>query len=243
MSKPVAWHETFRVRSYEVGPGDRLFLRHLCNYLQEAAANHASIMGFSIRELDSLQFTWVLLRLQVEIFRYPSWQEEVHIETWPAGVEGRFAYRDFLLSDGQGNLLARATSSWLMIHLESRRPVPIPEEVIRLHIPERPRALTTPFPRIRPPKEPPQKEQIFPVMFSDIDLNQHVNNTRYLDWALELTPTMRYPSRLYAEFRAEAREGEQVLSRSYPAREKNSTLFTLHQVRGERLLALIMVEN
>ncbi len=243
MRKHPIWHETFRVRSYEVGPDGRLFLRHLCNYLQEAAANHASVLGFSIRDLEKEQFTWVLLRLQVHISHYPTWQDVLHVETWPAGVERRFAYRDFIVFREDGTEIARASSTWLMIQLATRRPVPVPEEIIRLHIPDRPRVLDTPFPRLRLPEQSPDNEQTFPVMFSDIDLNRHVNNTRYLDWALELEPAFRYPSKLYAEFRAEASEKQVIRSRSYPLEEKQRALFALHHADQERLLALVLAQK
>lgn len=204
------YSESFRVRSYEATPEAEVSVQSICNYLQEAAGNHARQLGLSIEQLEDL--TWVLGKLHLHLDHVPSWRQTIDIETWPSGENGLIATRDFLLSVG-GFEFGRATSAWFMLNIQRRRPVRMPRAVRDLRLPSRPPTLPHEFPPIHLPDEFSHETE-FRVRYSDLDMNRHVNNVRYVEWALEGVPRHLIAgyrlSNLEVHFKAETVAGEIV---------------------------------
>ena len=181
-----SWVESFRVRSYELGPGGELAVASLCNYLQEAAGCHAAARGASIPELMRDGLTWVLARLKLVVETFPGWCDEVVVETWPSRMRGFVAQREFLVRSDE-RILARATSSWFVIDLERRRPVRLPQRLDELPVPDRERALDSGYSAL-PRLAHPRWQRIFRVGYDDLDINRHLNHVRYLEWAIDTLP-------------------------------------------------------
>lgn len=186
----------------------------LCNYLQETAGRHADRLGVSIFDLEPRGLTWVLARLHVRLVELPGWQGPVEVETWPSGSRGYYATRDFLALDAEGAEVARATSRWMVLDRERRRPVRLPRDVAALPVPRRPRAL--PGPSLQLPRlERPGPGRSFAVRRRDLDVNAHVNHVRYLEWALEALPPSfadgHRPRELEADFRSELHYSQSVM--------------------------------
>jgi acyl-ACP thioesterase len=231
------------VRSYEIAPDGLLTLPTLCNYLQESAGNHAGSFGVATDQLLEAGRAWVLARLQVEVERFPAWREDVTVETWPSALDRLYAQRDFLVSDADDVTIGRATSQWFVMNVERRRPTRPPASLLDFDYPDRPHALApdrTPLGSL----EVTDHERAFSVRRSDLDLNQHVNNVRYVEWALEaapdeLTATHR-PHRLDVQFRAESLYGDTICSAcgSDPEEEAPALLHRVSREGDDRVLAL-----
>ncbi len=223
------WQVRYRVEAHATRPGGEAHLAEVFRFLQDAAADHAHHLGFSIQELGSSGLSWVLLRLTLVLDRYPVWTETVEVETWPSGIRGRFAFRDFLLRCTDAPI-GRATSTWTTIHLESRRAVPLPETLRSIRIPERARALEPEHLKLRIPARLPDARTILPVLPTDLDMNGHANSARMVEWllapALEILPGQ--PRRLDLEFRREGRAGASVVSEVFV---ENETVF--HRLRED----------
>ena len=78
-------------------------------------------LGVSGRRLRANDRAWVLAHLSMEIEQLPDWEVEVVVETWPSGLEGLHATREFVLR-ADGAPVLRASSAWLVFDLEKRRP-------------------------------------------------------------------------------------------------------------------------
>ncbi len=212
------WSETFRPRFYEVGPDGCITLEALANYFQEGASNHAAGLGVGMEHLFAKGQSWVLSRFFIQMQQFPQWKDPVTVETWPAGTERMFALRLFRLRSGEREL-GFGSSAWLLIDLQRRRPLR----------PDFAHTFDGPGPAIDiseklPPKvEAPAaaaSERAFTVRTSDLDMNRHVNNVKYIDWALEAVPPETRKAcrlkKLQMNFLAECREGEQVISKCSP---------------------------
>jgi acyl-ACP thioesterase len=212
------WTETFRARYYEVGPDSCVTIQALCNYFQEAAGNHAAKLGVGMQTLMQQRRSWVLSRLLVQMSVFPGWLDEVTVDTWPAGLERMFAMRLFRLRCGE-RLIGCGSSAWLLFDLDRRRPLR-PDFVRDLAVngPELDLEIKLDG-KIEPPRQCTWQRP-FTVRTSDLDMNQHVNNVNYIDWALEAVPTDTRRScrlhRLQIEFLAECRENEQIVSQCSP---------------------------
>lgn len=213
MAPAGIWKESYRVRAYETDPSGRASTESMCNYLQEAAANHAGALGVSFDQLRQQNSTWVLSRLRVRVERYPGWQDDIVVETWPSGIERLFATRDFFIKDADGDLLARAVSWWLLIDVERRRPLRLPEFVTSLDLPDRERALNGSPAGVPEPGADALSREIR-VRYGDLDINGHANNVRFVEWSMEAVPpeilqSMRI-GELDVHFKSEAVYGDAV---------------------------------
>ena len=178
------WQTEFQVRSYESDRSGELKPQALLNYFEEAAQQHARELGFGYEQLKLDNRFWVLARIEVAINRLPAWGEAVRVETWPKSVSRLFAIRDFLLHDGEETPLVRATSAWLLMDGSAARPLR-PEK----HLPQGPlrdnaekSAMDAVPEKLSFPSEDGELLESLNVQFSDIDVNNHVNNSVYLKW-------------------------------------------------------------
>lgn len=204
------YQETFTIRTAETGPAGKARLSTLCHLLQEAAGNHAEQLGFGMSKLRKSGRAWVLHRLQLEIGRYPRRSREVTVRTWPSGGDGIRAWRDFEMKSEEEEILLQGLSHWLMIDLERRRPMRIPEEIMRYAREKEDHVLPLPDGGLPPLPADGAGGKRFFVRRSDLDLNGHVNNVRYLEWMQEAVGEGMPVRRVDVEFHAECRYGERV---------------------------------
>jgi acyl-ACP thioesterase len=178
------WRESLRIHSYDVDFAKRATPVALCRAFLEAAWNHAEKLGFGYAELASQNKLWVLARLLVQIDVYPLWGEIVELTTWPRGISGAFALRDFEICATGGRRLAAGASSWLVLDCETHRPQRIDKLILRIPSPRNDSVVG------RDPKKLGSIENggvafATAVLYSDIDVNRHVNSARYIGWLLD----------------------------------------------------------
>jgi medium-chain acyl-[acyl-carrier-protein] hydrolase len=231
----TTFEKTFRVHGYELDFQGKIQPIVLLNYLQEVASEHAAKLGFSVISLREKNLTWVLSRYHVQIHRYPGYGENIYIKTWPSAAQGLFALRDFEMLDEKENKILAATSSWIMLDYQKKRPIQLDA-----FLPNFPtygkRALVDKFLSL-PTVEKPIFEFSFQVRMSDLDLNQHVNHTSYIHWAIETAPedilqTKRL-IKIESGFKAEAFYKDKIISKVQPISNNDSTVF-VHQLFNEK---------
>ena len=202
----------FRVRTYECGADGFATLPTICNYLQEAASVNAEDLGFSKSDFASAgqNISWVLTRLVVKMDRFPKWEDEVVVETFPRGGRKIVAWRDFEVKDASGARLGAASSEWMLIDLATRKIVPVPESVFTAADPsDAPVLGESPFSKFRFPDGAPSGSCTFRAQKSHIDLNGHVNNVHYVEWMLEPAEDA-CPMEAEIVFRSETLAGDEV---------------------------------
>jgi medium-chain acyl-[acyl-carrier-protein] hydrolase len=208
------YKKPFLVRSVDIDGSGHIQPVVFIEYLLDAAGEHAASGGLAVTDMFRKGVTWVLSRFHIEVLRYPAWGRTVTIETWPSGRQPLFAVRDYTVSDDKGPLAA-ATSSWLIVDLNTRRPVRTAAHLEGFPLLEK-RAIDDPFASLpAPQREDDVKE--FPVFHSDIDLNKHVTASVYIHRALETVPEAILfklrPTSIEVNFRGEAFYGDRLISR------------------------------
>ncbi|MCH2450957.1 MAG: thioesterase [Gracilimonas sp.] len=180
------YSESFKIRASEVDQNGKATLPAICSLFQEVAGNHALKLSFDITQLHKQNLTWVLHRMDIKIHRFPEWRETVTIETWPAAGDALRAYRDYRILDAEGNEIGCCLSYWMMINIKTRRPTRMPGEVLELRLSEIDHVLPVKSSRMKPfPDEAKVAKTHLKVRRSDLDMNDHVNNARYVEWMLE----------------------------------------------------------
>ena len=208
--------EKFVVRSYESGVANMVSLPSLCNYMQEAAGISADRLGWGICRLQNEGLTWMLSRLYVKVFRYPSWGTELTLRTWPSGMKGKLlATRCFQVADGNGDGVLESHSEWLYVNMNSQRIEKLPEEFASL-VPENTPAAAFNDLGAKSAKLPQVTASAeIRVRQSDLDFNDHVNNVHYVEWMLEVLPERGGPSEMDIVFRSAANAGDLLSSECY----------------------------
>jgi len=223
--------QKFFIHTYEIDAAGRAQVQALLNFLQDAAARHAARLGFSVPDLMKRGLTWVLSRYHLSIRRYPRFFEEVTVTTWPSGLQGYFALRDFEMSDAEGLFLA-ATTSWMLLSLKTKQRVKAEDHLPADMVHDR-RSLPDAFPTI-PPLGAATRERRFRVSRRDLDMNRHVNNVVYIHWALEAVDdevvAAKRPVDLEVSYRAEAFYDDEIISSLSPAEESDGKAAFLHRI-------------
>jgi len=173
----------FRTASYDVGGNGQISITSLLRYFQEAAHEHANKLEVGFQKLQEQNLFWVLSAISLEIDNLPGFDELITVNTWPRGINKFYCLRDFLLYHNN-KIVAKATSLWLLIDVKSKRIVR-PERIIEgIDFFSDKRVFEDDFVPIDPIKEKKLVEERR-TRYSDLDINRHVNNVRYVEWVLD----------------------------------------------------------
>ncbi len=154
----------------------------LMNELQGVADTHAEALGCGRTYLIAHNMAWVVTHYLVDIVEMPHEAEELSFITWPANEDGVRATRDFEVRGSDGRLMVRATSQWILMNMENRRPLRLVDNLATWNIIHE-RAWNKDFQKY--PDFEPTRYHTMKCRFDDVDVNQHINNAVYAVWATE----------------------------------------------------------
>ncbi len=181
----LIFERKYPVNVFDTDITGRLSPGALFSYFQDMSGRHASHLGFGREHLMTNGSFWVLSRMTVKIERMPLTWDEVTIRTWPRGTDGIYALRDLEMYDAEGNKLAGASSSWVIVDFTTRK-VQRPDRALSFlnaQFPEQ-MALDANAGKIPPMPAGDHKVTRLKTKLDDIDVNLHVNNARYIHWVM-----------------------------------------------------------
>ena len=211
------YSQNFTLNDSHVDCFGRLKPSCLLQCIQEVASIHGSAMGADYDTQMAKNHFWAILRTRVQVTRLPRSGETITLKTWPMPTT-RVAYpRSVIAFDENGGELFRAISLWVMMDRTTRAMV-IPAKSGFL-FEGRLEGTELAVPGSLAPR-PMASESCRRVCFTDLDINGHMNNTRYFDWIYDLLSAAFHRENSLREFvicyLSEAREGE-VLTMQYEA--------------------------
>ncbi|CAK1221783.1 acyl-[acyl-carrier-protein] thioesterase [Fructobacillus cardui] len=159
-----------------------LNLAILCSRLQGEHLN----VGYT--ETDKRGLGWVILQYDLKIIRRPKLGEKITIETKAGEWSSFFAMRGFYFKDANGEVIIDIDSLWALIDLETRRMQRLPEDLVVPYGGQEVRRLDKMVKVDKIRDEDVQVRRPYQVRFLDIDGNRHVNNSKYLEWMLDVLP-------------------------------------------------------
>lgn len=175
----------FRVRHYECDVNGRAHSATYLNFMQEAAFDASAAAGYDFARYSDLGLSWLVRETDITYLRPTAmaYGASVQVKTWVIDfrrVRSRRAY-EFSLN-GSAELLAHASTDWVLLDSTSGRPTQIPPEMMWAFFPEGPPAQAPP--RTRFPSSTPPQDTAFQlhwrIRWSDLDSVGHVNNAVYL---------------------------------------------------------------
>lgn len=173
------YNGAFQVRASEVGLDKRIRVPYLVQLMQEGSMRNSLEQNFSTWDMEEEKLSWVLVRKKLTILSYPILSQQIRLLTYPIITKNVFAHRDFKIYNEENELMASASSVWVLMNLETRKMQRIPKRFNFFEAPENEEILEPPTSRVVEIENVDFSKSFVPNYY-DTDWNDHVNNIFFL---------------------------------------------------------------
>ena len=175
------WHDTDADR--------RVRITQMLVYMQETSNFHMESCGLTLDRLrDEKKLAFLLSKIRMSVYKPLYAFEEIEVQTWTCDNHG-FAIPRFYRIVRDGEVIAEADSTWALMDLEAMR-------LVKGDI------LSDIYSFENEPSSPLEVPQRFKlpsgtaldsigerkIVYSDLDYNMHMNNTKYTDMLCDFIP-------------------------------------------------------
>lgn len=183
------WEKEYYLRASDFDKYNYIKPSAVLELFQDAAGQHAVELGLGFEDMLERSYLWVLTRVKFKILAQPQSYQRVKIKTWPL-EPNRLSYRrEYCIENENGEKLIIGSSEWVVIHSEKRRFLSVPDlypftDGFCSDVMFQGRLSKVPnFESLGVP-------HIVNARFCDLDVNSHVNNTKYANYVLDaINPT------------------------------------------------------
>jgi acyl-ACP thioesterase len=198
---------------------------HLGNHMLNAADFHSTDRGFGMKYLMTINRSWVLSRLAIEMVEMPMQYTKFNVETWVESAMRYFTSRNFRVSDDNGKVYGYGRSIWAMIDTESRQPtdiLAIHDGAINQWIEKDKECPIEKGGRVKM-DDSAELVHTIDTYYNDVDINGHINSVKYIEHVLDLWPLDWYRQHQVKRFEiayvAEAHAGDKLSFYRYQSGE------------------------
>lgn len=157
--------------------------QYLFSDLSNIATTNAIEIGIWDDSLAN-KYGWILVKQTLKLKRPINIQENITIKTRAESCKRIQANRAYEIVDGDNSIIGGAFSTWTLIDLETRLLTTTAKAGIELPTMNKFTPIVDSYHNINIEATNYCGERT--VKYSDIDVNQHMNNSRYIEWALDL---------------------------------------------------------
>jgi len=161
-------------------------LDRILTLFQDSAALHALELGISGYDLEKIGLKWFISRYQVQVHGSLQLGQPLVLKTWRLPWKNLYELRQFTIVNVHDLPVISALGVWVMVRAQNSKPVRLAP-----HMPAALMTRTAPAPDLwmnDPDLSRFNHEKKFCIQIHDLDMNQHVNNTVYVTWAMETLP-------------------------------------------------------
>jgi len=180
MENRLTYEKKILIRSEQVDMTRKLRMSELFRLMEEASIAHTEKLGCTRDRTLDRGLLWIITRQQAEIEELPAYDEEITVRSWQGDMMHVFFPR-FYEIERAGRVIVRGQALWMLIDEESRQMI-MPEDY-DIFIPGRPGSDDMMLAPVVIPEElkeaDPAIRQELVTRFSQVDINGHMNNTRY----------------------------------------------------------------
>lgn len=201
------YENTFALRTGDFDKNRRLTPTAILDLCQTVAGAHAEKIGCGFAAMLEKQQIWVLSKVRYRVLQSPAIHTNVRVATWPLAPEKVTFRREYKIMAEDGTPLILADSQWVVVHSEKRRVLPAGNVygAGQAHLTEE---SFGPFMKVADFAADAPAHTVVPT-FSDMDMNDHVNNTRYAAWVLDALGDVSIAA-LQIDYHRELQAGQQV---------------------------------
>ena len=205
----------------------------LVDFLWDIVISQSDSLGETNEGFVHNQCIWVLLKYDITIYEYPKFKDTITVDTKVIGAKKFYGYRQNTIKNSEGKVIGEVFSTAILIDFENRRPMRISSEQGEVYGLNRELHEVPPLddiPKIK--KEDYLKD--YPVRYSDIDSNGHVNNVKYMEMAIDTLPRSILNEykifNIKVLFKKETTDGDTLHIASEVFEDENSPITTLHNI-------------
>lgn len=211
----LQYEETFTIPFALTDVKQEVIISQFISYCLGLSGRQSTALGRS--DLDVFEqygLVWVVTDYELNIFRLPTYNETVRIVTEAVAYNKFFCYRTFHIYDEADNLLMDIFCYFVLIDFKTRNVAPVPDDLIAPYQSEKVKKIQR-APRYHVLENPENKD--YRIRYFDIDMNGHVNNSKYLEWmydALEYDFLLaHHPSHIQLKYVKEVSPGGIISSK------------------------------
>jgi medium-chain acyl-[acyl-carrier-protein] hydrolase len=242
----TVFNKYFNVGLFDLTAGGKSSILTIANFLQEGGMAHGQKIIESGYLKDEPYLGFVLTRLRIRMNRYPVYNENIRIHTWLSPISDNYIIRNFELFDDNEKCIGSAVNSAVPFDLQKRKMTTMPDGGRGLIVSEKEAPLPHVFEKIEAP-EPPLFSGTIQAGYFDCDLYNHINNTHYLRWALQVLPKEILAGSFLREvdinFRAEANFTHRITSIAGSCKEGGKNEFLHRLIREDNRKRLILMKS
>ena len=196
----MIYSSNYKIGLDDIGVNNEISNKAILRIMEDVSGFHSASIGYGLFEIETKKRAWMILDWKMKVIKRPKYMDEIKAKTWSRKVERLYAYRDFQLKDKDGNIIAIATSRWIFVDTDRRRPVRLTSDISDLYESEPDKCVFEE--EIEDVKcENYLFEKDYYIQRRDIDMNEHMHNLNYLDMAYEILPEDIYKNKVFDNVR------------------------------------------
>ncbi|MFD1316064.1 acyl-[acyl-carrier-protein] thioesterase [Namhaeicola litoreus] len=235
------FEKEFALRYFEMNKQGTITPSSMLTLLEETAADHCEIIDHSLYQLGNKNMGWVLVSGCLEMYRYPKYKENIIIKTWMSEYSSVKGIRENIIYDERRNVIGKAKGLWIFFDISRRRPIRIFEEIKTKWSSFEEVSIACDLGKVIPEIESGDIKTKIKVQRYDTDMNEHVNNIRYLDWLMDSIPKNYIENyaltAIDGRFLGEARLKDRLINYTRKGSEENSFLHTIKNIDTNKVCA------
>lgn len=194
------YKHNFLVGYGEVDEHNYLKISSLLNFFQDTATMHSKTLGYGTSECMEMGIGWLLMSWHLKMYSYPRGDTNIEIRTWSRGIKRIHAGRAYEVLDEDGKIVGEADSIWALANIKERKLIRPSQEMIEAYKAIERMPFEDEKVKIETPQNIDDKIEL-KVQRRDIDTNNHCNNTKYIEYALEAIPDEIYSNKHIEELK------------------------------------------
>lgn len=235
----------YEIHYYEVNSKLRCKLSSIIDFICDVGTQQSEYLGAGIDYCTKNNCAWVFYKYDIKMYRYPAFGEVISVTTQPVGFKKFYGLRKYIISDEKDNIIGEALALFFLIDIEKRRPIRIQKEQYEFYGVSGDVNYDISMDKIETNDEEQYHKQ-FNIRYSDIDSNNHVNNVKYVEWAIEAVPldviNNYVLKRIKVTFEKETTYGDKVLVSATVKEMDAINLKSYHTIRNSEGIELTLLE-
>lgn len=197
VTKLAKFSKEFIVESHDTNPFYELKLTSLLAYFQDTASNHLNSLGIDKSLINDNGLFWIVNRYYVDIKRMPKYYEKIRVVTYP-GKDMKWIFPRYFEVIGEDNeVIIKASSTWLVLDYKQHKIALNPfDKDLLIHVDE---SIDIPLPG-KLDYTCQELKEIRRVRYSDLDINMHFNNTKYIEFIVDTNRPEFYKNKSLKSF-------------------------------------------
>ena len=184
----MIYEKEYDLRTADFDRRTKLTPAAILDLFQCVAGAHAEELGIGRAVMLERKLLWVVVRVKFEVLADVPFNATVKAKTWPLPAARATFQREYQIWSKTGELLVKGSSEWVLMHSERRRLVPIREVYPDSESFCTDRNFEGKFSKLAD-FEAEGEGATMKAQYTDIDMNDHVNNTKYVNFVLNAAPT------------------------------------------------------